>query len=149
MAAAVATQEVFAHTDALVETWDVGADIAEGTLVKQGSRYGIVLTNSPGQTGKDTLTYGPYSISRTKVAGVGNDSASAISANAAGVALDGTWEFGAITGVTTGTAQGTVIYADSTNALTTTATGNTQVGVVNYPATYVKAAAKAPVKIGA
>lgn len=142
----IANQEVFYHSDAKVEIWNVGANVAARTLVTQGSRFGVTLTNSPGQTGKDVIDIGPYEISQTKRVGVGNDSAPTIGANAAGVAVDGTWEFPSITGVTTSTAQGTPIYINA-GVLTTTSSGGTLVGYVNYPSTYVRASGVAPVKL--
>ena len=144
----VATQEVFSHTDGLVEVWGFTDPTPERTLVVKDGRFGVVLTNTTGVPGTDEIELGPYTVSRPKPAGVGNDAATAVGARAAGVATDGTWEFEGITGVTASTAQGVAIYATANAAeLTTTAAGNTKVGVVNYPATYTKAAGKAPVKI--
>lgn len=148
---AVATQEVFYHTDALAEPWDLGAATPKFTLVKQAdsARYGVSLTNTPGITAKRTKALGPYEISAPTFAGVGNDEATAVGTYVAGVAVDGTWEFESITGADLTTAQGVVVYATSAGALTLTASGNTRVGVVNYPATYAKVAGTLPVKIGA
>lgn len=147
----IATQEVFAHTDALVEIWDIGAEAAARTLVKKGDRFGVTLTNTSDISGNvGSKTYGRVTVSLAKQGGVGNSKAAAIDATqAAGVAVDGTWEFEGITGVTTSTAQSTEIYITDAGALTTTKDSNTFVGVVNYPATYTKAAGVAPVKIGA
>lgn len=147
---AVATQEVFAHTDALVETWSLGAATPANTLVKQAGsdRYGVSLTNTVGVTPADSITIGETTISRPKRVGVGNDKADAIGEFAAGVATDGTWEFPVTGGLTT-TPQGAVVYATAGGQPTLTATSNTRIGAVNYPATYVKAAGTLPVKIGA
>jgi|SRR5690606_9108248 len=153
---AVATQEVFYHTDALVETWDLGAATPALTLVKQAgsARYGVSLTNTAGIATERTKTLGPYEISAPTFAGVGNDEADAIGTYAAGVAVDGTWEFADIvssgtTPVPTSTAQGTVVYVTSAGELTLESAGNDRIGVVNYPATYPKAAGTLPVQIGA
>jgi hypothetical protein len=145
---AVATQEVFYHTDALVETWDLGAATPALTLVSKNGRFGVSLTNTAGITTKRTKTLGPYEISAPTFAGVGNEQATAIGDHAAGVAVDGTWEFEGITGVTTSTTQSTPVYVTGAGALTLTATGSTKVGEINFPATYAKAAGVAPVKIG-
>jgi hypothetical protein len=147
---AVATQEVFSHThlDGEVETWNIGAATPKFTLVQQGGRFGVTLTNTPGITTKRTKAIGPYEISAPTFAGVGNDEATAIGTTATGVSTHGTWEFTGITGATTATVQGTAVYITGAGALTLTATSNTKVGSVNYPATYAKAAGKLPVKIG-
>lgn len=148
MVAAVSTQEVFAHTEALVEVWDVGANVAKGTLVKQtgSNRYGVTLTPSPGQTGTDDHIVGDWTIKRAKRAGVGNDKV-AFATNAAAVATDGTWEFTGVTGVTASTAQGTPIYADAGLVLTTSNSSTTLVGYVNLPASYVRATGKTAIKL--
>ena len=146
---AVATQEVFYHTDALVETWDLGAATPALTLVESEGRYGVSLTNTAGITTKVTQTIAEFTISGPTRAGVGNDKADAVGDHAAGVAVDGTWEFEGITGATASTTQGAPVYITSAGALTMTDSGNTLIGYVNYPATYVKAAGTLPVKIGA
>lgn len=145
----VAIQEVFAHTDALVEIWDMGAESPAFTLIAKNGRYGVSLTPTSDITGTDDIVWGPFTLSRAKQGGVGNDLATAIDATqAAGVATDGTWEFDTITGVTTSTAQSTPIYITAGGVLTTSASGNTLIGETNYPATYTKAAGVAPIKIG-
>lgn len=150
MAVAVATQEVFSHTDAIVEIWAVPAGTAKNSLVKQAGsdRYGVTLTRAPGGSEKDEIDLGPYTVARPKKVGVGNDKATAISNYAAGVALDGTWEF-AVAGGQLNTAQGVPVYIEADGDLTLTATDNTKVGVVNYPASYAKVAGTLPIKIGA
>ena len=147
---AIATQEVFAHTDALVEIWDAGAATPARTLLVKNGRPGVALTNTSDITGNvGSKTYGNVTVTVAKQGGVGNGKATAVDATqAVGVAVDGTWEFESITGVTTSTAQSTPIYVTGAGALTTTASGNTKVGEVNYPGTYTKAAGVAPVKIG-
>jgi hypothetical protein len=146
---AVATQEVFLHTTALVETWDVGAATPERTLVESGGRYGITKTDTVGVIKPDKTLYGNVKVTGYSRPGFSNDKATTIGTYAVGVAVDGTWEFTGITGVTTSTAQGTPIFVTSAGALTATASGNTRIGVVNYPATYTRAAGVAPIKIGA
>lgn len=152
----VATQEVFAHTDAQVETWNLGAATPENTLVKQpgSERFGVTLTDTTGVAKPDKVIYGNVKITGVTQPGVGNEDATAIGNFPAGVATDGTWEFEDVvstgtTPVPTSTAQGVVVYATAALALTLDSSGNTRVGVVNYPATYTKAAGTLPVKIGA
>lgn len=145
----VARQEVFAHTDALVEIWDMGAASPARTLIAKNGRYGVSLTPTSDVAGTDSIEIGPITITRDKVGGVGNDKATAIDATqAAGVAVDGTWEFDTITGVTTSTAQSTPIYITAGGVLTNSSSGNTKIGETNYPASYVKATGIAPIKIG-
>lgn len=144
---AVATQAVFSHTDSLVEIWDVAAATPALSLVSKNGRYGVTLTNTKGVTPAESVTVGPYTVSRPVPAGVGNEKVTAIGGFPTGVATDGTWEFESINGVTTSTAQSTPIYITSGGALTTTATSNTKIGEVNYPASYHKVAGVAPVKI--
>ncbi|UOE45982.1 hypothetical protein [Agromyces larvae] len=154
----IATQEVFAHTDALVETWGIGAATRQNTLVKQAgsNRFGVTLTDTIGvaRPDLDKTLYGDVKITGVTQPGVGNDKATAVGTYATGVATDGTWEFESIvsTGTTpapTTTAQGAVVYATGAGALTLEAASNTRVGVVNYPATYAKVAGTLPVKVGA
>lgn len=144
----MAKNGVFAHTDALTEIWFVDAPVASGTPLIRGTKAGVALTDSEGRTGSATV--GPYTISGFGTAGVGLDKVTTGGTGdlAVSVATDGTWEFKNVTGVTTATEQGTAIYITSAGALTTTSTDNTLFGYVNYPGTYVKAAGKAPVKIG-
>lgn len=148
---AVATQEVFSHShlDGESEIWTVPAGTEARTLVQEGNRFGVTLTRAAGGTGKDEINLGPYTVSRPKPVGVGNEDVTAVASPAVGVSLHGTWGFEGITGVTATTTQGTPVYVTSAGALTTTESTNTLVGVVNYPASYIKAAGKAPVKIGA
>ncbi|MFT4260348.1 hypothetical protein [Microbacterium sp.] len=146
---AVATQEVFAHTDALVEIWDAGAATPANTLLVKGGRAGVTLTNTAGIATKRTKAVGPYDLSAPAFPGVGNDLATAVGTRATGVAVDGTWEFEGVAGATLATAQTADVYVTGAGALTLTAGTNTKVGVVNYPATYVKVAGTLPVKIGA
>lgn len=150
---AIATQEVFSHTDAQVETWDLGSATPARTLVKQAGsdRYGVSLTDTVGVAKPDYVLYGNVKVTGITQPGVGNDKATAIGTYAAAVAVDGTWEFEGVTGANASTAQGVVVYATSGGALTLTSTGNTRVGVVNYPSSFDRAATPTalPIKIGA
>src|SRR5690606_35952975 len=128
--------------------WDLGAATPALTLVSKNGRYGISLTNTAGIATTRTKQVGPYEFSAPTFAGVGNEDATAVGEHAAGVAVDGTWEFEGIAGVTASTAQSTPVYVDGDGDLTTTAASNTKVGEINFPATYTKATGVAPVKIG-
>ena len=150
---AVATQEIFshAHLDGESEIWDVPAGTVQRTLVKDGARFGVTLTRAPGGAAAyDEIDLnGVLKISQKKQPGVSNEKATAVGAYPVGVTTHGTWEFEGVAGATASTVQGAPVYVTSEGALTTTSSGNTQVGVVNYPGTYEKAAGVLPVKIGA
>jgi hypothetical protein len=144
---AVSTGEVFYHTPTKVEIWSAGSATAQGTVLVKDGRFGVTLTDTTGVATAD-IEIGPYTVNTGPQPGASLEDVTAIASFPVGVALDGTWEFASITGVTSSTAQGTVIYITGGGALTTTATDNTRFGVVNYPATYSKAAGVAPVQIG-
>lgn len=147
---AQAVQQVFSHTDSQVEIWKLSAATARRTLVKRGSRFGVTLTDTEGvaRPDLDKVLYGDVKISGVRKPGVGNDKATAIGEFATGVATDGTWLFENVTGVNASTEQGVAVYVKADNSLTLTATDATKIGEINYPATFTKAAGKAPVKIG-
>lgn len=150
---AIATGSVFSHTDALVKTWGFTDPTPKYSLVVKNGVVGVTLTPTTGLSGTDDTVIGPYTISEPKGFGVGNDKATAIGQYAAGTAIDGTFTFeGVVSSGTTlapvSTEQGTPVFVTSAGALTLAASGNTRVGIVNYPATYTKAAGKLPVAIG-
>lgn len=140
MAAAVATRMVFAPIDGTDELWDVAAEVDKYTALINGPKAGVALGNSGGHTFSKTV--GPITIS-------GPDGAAGYGPLEVGVFTTGTYEFDNITGITATSKTGDLVYIDATGALTTTATGNTLFGAVNYPKGYTKAAKLAPVKIGA
>ena len=144
---AVATWAAFAHTPAKVEIWSAGAATPARTVLVKDGRYGVTLTDTTG-VATPNETVGPYTLNSGEQAGVSLEKVEAIASYPVGVALDGTWVFADITGVTTSTAQGVVIYITGGGALTTTSSGNTRFGVVNYNASFTKAAGVAPVAIG-
>lgn len=146
---AVATQEVFAHSDEATEIWTVPSATPKGALVKEGDAFGITLTRAAGGDAVDTIELGPYKVTGKKTVGVSNEAVEAIAAPAVGITLNGTWEFENVNGADLTTAQRTPVYVTPGGALTLTATSNTKVGVVNYPGTYAKVAGTLPVKIGA
>lgn len=143
MADVVATAEAFASTDALREIWPVTAEVAAGTALLNGTRAGVAYTASGGHTIAKTV--GPYSISGVP------DGGESLDALEVSVATDGTYEF-PVTGATSGTANGTLIYAvvagGKITSLTTTSTSNTLWGVVNNPKDYTASASAICVKIG-
>ncbi len=149
----VATQQVFAHTDALTEIWKLGAATPARTLVIQGERVGVTLTDTRGVTKADITVFGDIKVTGVQQPGVGNDEVTwAQGANdyAVGVATDGTWEF-PVTGATASIAQGAVVYVTGAGAATLTEGSNTKIGVVNFPGSYIghgETPATLPVKIG-
>lgn len=150
---AVSTGEVFAHTPALVKTWDMTEETPKGTIAVQSGIVGVTLTDTVGVAKPDEVIYGDVKITGITQPGAGNAEAIAVGDFAAGVAIDGTWEFEEIvssgtTPVPTSTAQNTPVFITSGGALTLVSTSNTRVGVVNYPGTYSKAAGKLPIAIG-
>lgn len=146
---AVATQEVFAHTDAQAEVWDAGQATPAFTLLVKGGRPGITLTDTVGVAKPDQTLYGDVKITGLKRAGYSNHAADAVGDYATGVATDGTWEFAGVTGADDSTAQGTPVYLTGAGALTLTEGGNTRVGAVNFTASYDRKTTHTPVKIGA
>lgn len=152
---AKALAQVFSHTDALVQTWGFAAATPARTLAVKSGVVGVTLTDTTGvaRPDLDITLYGDVKISGIRQAGVGNDKASAIGQYAAGVAIDGTWEFDSIvstgtTPVPTNTAQSTPVFVTAGGALTLESASNTRVGIVNYSASYVKVAGKLPIAIG-
>lgn len=145
MATPIATQEVFAHTEALCEVWTALSTVGAGAaLVSATSQPAVGMTGTGDYTKSQAI--GPYTLSGIPAGGVG------LEGKEVSVALDGTWEF-PVTGATTATAQNTLVYAvvatGEITSLTLTATGNVAYGKVNYPKDYVKVAGVLPVKVGA
>lgn len=143
MADVVSTQEVFASTDGLRETWKVTAEVASGTALLNGTKAGVAYTASGGKAASKTV--GPYTVS-------GPAGGAGLEPLEVSVATDGTWEF-PVTGASSSTAQGTLVYAVVSSglitSLTLTSTSNTLYGRVNLPAGKVADSAATPVKIGA
>lgn len=143
MADVIATAEAFSSTDALREFWPVTSEVAAGTALVNGTRAGVAYTPSGGHV--FTKTMGPYTVSGIP------DGGESLDPLEVSVATDGTYEF-AVTGATSATANGTLIYAvvasGKVTSLTTTLTGNTLWGVVNNPKDYTASASAICVKIG-
>jgi hypothetical protein len=151
---AVATQEVFGFRKSTIVK--AAAATPKGTLfIDAGGRPVVTLTDTKGVTRTDkNIEIGNITISGFVAPGVGNEEAEAvIGTYAVGAALDGTWEFESVvssgtTPVPTSTAQGTPVFITGAGALTLASSGNTRVGVVDYPASYNKVAGTLPVAIG-
>lgn len=148
---AVATQEVFAHTDAQAEVWDAGVATPARTLLVNSDRIGITLTDTVGVAKPDETLYGGVKITGLTRAGYSNDEADAVGEFATSVATDGTWEFAGVAGATAATIQGAPVYLDPTaGTLSVTDDGvdDIRVGVVNFTASYDRKATHTPIKIG-
>jgi hypothetical protein len=149
----VATQEVFAHRKATIVK--APAATPARTLLLDAGKPVVTLTDTKGVARPDkNIKVGNLTVSGFVAPGVGNEEAEAVIGEfAVGAALDGTWEFEDIvssgtTAVPTTTPQRTPVFLTSAGALTLAASGNTRVGVVDYPASYVKVAGTLPVAIG-
>ena len=150
---AIATQEVFAHRRSTIVK--APAATRANTLLLDNGRPVVTLTDTTGVARPDkNIVIGNLTVSGFVAPGVGNEEAEPVIGEfAVGAALDGTWEFEGVvsTGTTptpTTTAQGTPVFVTGAGALTLASSGNTRVGVVDYTASYDKAAGKLPVAIG-
>lgn len=143
MADVISTQEVFASSDNLRETWEVASEVAQGTALVQGDLAGVAFTPSGGYTASKVM--GPYTISGIPAGGASLD------ALEVSVSRDGSHAF-AVTGVTGSTTNGTPVYAvvaaGKVTSLTLTASTNTLFGHVNQPAGQAPSASSTSVKIG-
>lgn len=152
MADVVATAPGFGSTDARREVWDVVAEVAVGTALLAGAdRVGVAYTPSGGHT--TSVTRGGMTLSGIL------DGGASLPALRCSVDTDGSWEF-AVTGVTSATKNGTIVYAvissGQITSLTTTAGSNVRFGTVNNPEGYSAvagtagpSASKCVVKVGA
>jgi hypothetical protein len=125
MAATILSQ-AYAYTEEKVREWPVPSGTAKGTAILSASNQpGVTLTPRGDATASKTLG-GVYTLTYPNGA-VGQRS------DSAQVATDGSWA-GPVVGATSSTAKNTLVYIDSTGALTLTASGNTKFGVVDsYP----------------
>lgn len=104
------------------------------------SRPAVALTDRGDATRSFTL--GGLTVSGLPSGGVG------LADTEASLAFDGTFLF-PVTGATAGdSAQGTVVYITSGNALTLTASGNTRYGTVDRPIGFHNIAGSLPVRVG-
>ena len=145
MADVVALAPGFASTDAQRETWDVVAEVAEGTALIAGTdRVGVAYTPSGGHVRSKTI--GPLTVSGFP------DGGASLGPLRCSVATDGSWQF-PVTGVDNTTKNGTIVYAivsaGRITELTLTASTNKRFGTVNQPEGQAPSAAKCVVKVGA
>lgn len=141
----MATNLVFRYTDAKTRVRTLAAQTAGGTplLDPADARPAVAITATGGftKTITDNLPHGWGSVTGVPAGGAGLGTLDAT------LAYDGTWEF-SVTGATTATTQGAQVYITSGGALTTSSSGNTAYGRVDYPLDYLKVAGKLPVRIG-
>ncbi len=136
---------VYRNTDSLNRVETLAATHQAGKAVLSlGGKPAITVTASGDATISDSTSFPPYTISGIPNGGVG------LTGKQVTLAFDGTWEFpvGDVAGVTTASAQGTVVYITSGGALTGTAAGNARYGTVDYPVDYDKTRGFVPIKIG-
>ncbi len=112
-------------------------------VLSLGGKPAVTINGSGDYTKSETID-GVGTLSGIPAGGVG------LTGKQVTLAFDGTWEFpvGDVAGVTTASAQGTVVYITSGGALTGTASGNTRYGTVDYPVDYDKTRGFVPIKIG-
>lgn len=135
----MALNRIFKETERKNRARVVPSGTVSGQPLLLGIRPAVAITDRGDAT--RTFSLGGLSVSGTPSGGVG------LEPNEASVAFDGTWEF-PVTGATTATAQDSAVYITGAGALTTTASGNTLFGYVDYPVGYFKAAGRLPVRIG-
>lgn len=136
--------QVFADIPSTRETWTLDAATLPRVAVMQGTRPGVTLSGTPGQT--KSTTVGPYTISGIPQGDNGQ------ATKDSSVYTTGTFEF-EVTGADSNTDNGALVYfvtSDGTLTLTEagTATDTPFFGVVNFPEGYVQHDAILPVKIG-
>lgn len=139
----MATNLVYRNPDAKNRARDLGRTVAPGSPAIVDGRAAVAVTGSADYTISETFP-GVGTLSGIPAGGVG------LEGQEVTLAFDGTWEFNNITGaVATSIAQDADIYITSGNALTTTSTGNTLWGNVDFPPDYDKTRGFVPVRIGA
>ena len=138
----MATNLVYRNTDAKNRVRDLGETIAPGTPVVVDGRSAVAVTGSADYTISESFP-GAGTLSGIPAGGVG------LEGQEVTLAFDGTWEFDNITGaVATSIAQDADIYITSGGSLTTSASGNTIWGNVDFPPDYDKTRGFVPVRIG-
>lgn len=135
----MALNRIFAGNEKNNRVRVVPSGTKSGDPLLSNSRPAVAITDRGDAT--KSFTLGGITLSGIPSGGVG------LADDEASLAFDGTYEF-AVTGATTSTAQDAVVYITSGGALTTTASGNTRYGTVDYPKDYHKADGRLPVRIG-
>lgn len=125
----------------------VPSGTVSGDPLLLGTRPAVALTDRGDATRTFTDAGTGLTVSGLPSGGVGLED------DEASVAFDGTWEFTGVvssgtTAVPTTTAQDTLVYITSGDALTLASSGNTVYGAVDYPIGYHKAAGRIPIRIG-
>lgn len=131
---------VYRNTDSKNRVEDLGATLAPGTpVLSQADLPAVTVTGSGDYVKSETIM--GMTISGIPAGGVG------LKGQEVTLAFDGTWEF-PVTGASATTEQGTAVYLTSSGTLTTTASGNTAYGYVDWPPTYDRTRGVVPVRIG-
>lgn len=136
---------VYRNNDLLNRVETLAATHQSGEpVLSLGGQPAVTVTASGDATRSDSTSFPPYTISGIPNGGVG------LVGKQVTLAFDGTWEFPTVTGTTATTAtQGQVVYITSGGSLTTTASGNTRYGTVDFPVDYDKSRGLIPIKVGA
>lgn len=136
---------VYRNNDLLNRVETLAATHQSGEpVLSLGGNPAVTVTASGDATRSDSTSFPPYTISGIPNGGVG------LVGKQVTLAFDGTWEFPTVTGTTATTAtQGQVVYITSGGSLTTTASGNTRYGTVDFPVDYDKSRGLIPIKVGA
>lgn len=147
----MATNLVYRNSDSQNRVEDLGVTLAPGKpVLSKALKPAVTVTGSADYTVSDTIT-GVGTLSGVAAGGVG------LTGQEVTLAFDGTWEFVAADFANTDpdpltATQGTAVYADETVAgaatLTTTASGNTLFGYMDFPPEYDRTRGLIPVRIG-
>lgn len=141
----MATNLVYRNIDSLNRVETLAATYQPGKpVLSLGGQPAVTVTASGDATVTDSTSFPPYTISGIPNGGVG------LVGKQVTLAFDGTWEFLAsdLTGITTSSPQGTVVYITSGGVLTNSASGNTRWGTVDFPPDYDKTRGYVPIKVG-
>ena len=123
----MALNVIFSDIESERRAVPVGNNVAPGTAIIQGGRPAVTITGSGDYDGNAvTVTAN----GKTTVIAGGRGGVSLLD-NYATVSYTGTYAFD-VTGATSATAPGTVVYRTSGGVLTLTASGNTKYGVVEF-----------------
>ena len=139
---------VYRNTDAYNRVEVLAATYGSGApVLSLGGKPAVTVTASGDHTRSDATSFPPFTISGIPDGGVG------LVGKEVTLAFDGTWEFVAADFANTDpdpltATQGTIVYITSGNVLTTTSSGNTRYGTLDYPPDYDRTRGLVPVKVG-